>query len=73
MSNGVLLTSDGSDPFLQTVGSYNVLVQYSQPVKSESTIIETGTSGLTTEESYKLMGQPDGGLILTVAKFLGLR
>ena len=55
VSNGVLLTSTGDDPFLQTVGSYNVLVQYSQPVRSESTVIETGVSGLTAEESETLL------------------
>lgn len=52
--NGVLLTSDGENPFLQTQGYYNVLIQYSQPIKSESTVIETGVSGLTEEESNQL-------------------
>lgn len=41
--NGVLVTSDGSDPFVQPIGSYNVLIQYSQPVKSET--VSTGGGG----------------------------
>ena len=65
--NGVLLTSTGADPFLQTVGSYNVLVQYSQPVRAESIVIETGVSGLTAEESAQL------SKTLTVGKFIGLK
>jgi hypothetical protein len=58
VKNGVLLTLEGEDPFLSTLGTYNVLVLYSQPVRSESTIIETGTSGLTSQESDKLMSIP---------------
>jgi hypothetical protein len=44
VTNGVLVTSDGSDPFVQTDGTFNVLVQYSQPVKSE-TVATGGGSG----------------------------
>ena len=52
--NGILLTDTGEDPFVQTQGSYNVLVQYSQPVQAQSVVIETGVSGLTETESTQL-------------------
>ena len=44
--NGVLVDASGGDPFINTVGTYNVLVQYSQPVKSETVSI-SGSSGPT--------------------------
>ena len=65
--NGILVTTEGDSPFIQTQGSYNVLVQYSQPVQAQSTVVETGTSGLTPEESEQL------SKTLTTAKFLGLK
>ena len=71
VSNGVLLTSTGEDPFILAEGSYNVLIQYSQPVRTESVAIETGVSGLTTEESEKLMNIPTTGL--TIGAFLALK
>lgn len=43
VTNGILVVADGSDPFLSTIGSYNVLIQYSQPIKSET--IATGGGG----------------------------
>ena len=52
--NGILLTIDGSDPFVQTSGTYNVLVQYSQPVKAETVNIGGGGGGLTTPEHDEL-------------------
>jgi len=52
--NGILLTSDGSDPFNQTTGSYNVLVQYSQPVRSETVALESGAPNWTTSEKAQI-------------------
>jgi hypothetical protein len=46
--NGVLL-SDSGDPFVSTLGNYNVLVQYSQPIKSE-TISTGGGTGPTVQQ-----------------------
>lgn len=57
VSNGILLEAGGGDPFIPTDGSYNVLVQYSQPIKSETVRISTG-SGLSPEEHNKLMSLP---------------
>jgi hypothetical protein len=44
--NGVLVDAAGGGPFISTIGTYNVLVQYSQPVKSETVSI-SGSSGPT--------------------------
>lgn len=52
--NGVILTREGDSPFVFTSGGYNVLVEYSQPVKTESVVIEVGVSGLTSQESEML-------------------
>lgn len=43
VSNGVLLTAEGVDPFVATLGTYQVLVRYSQPIKSET--VATGGGG----------------------------
>jgi len=40
---GVLLTIEGTEPFIPTSGNYKVLVSYSQPIKSE-TIATTGST-----------------------------
>lgn len=45
VTNGVLLVQGGGSPFIQTTGSYNVLVQYSQPVRTETVQINTGGGG----------------------------
>lgn len=42
VSGGVLLTYNGDDPIAKTAGAYNVLVQYSQPIKTET----VATAGL---------------------------
>jgi hypothetical protein len=59
--NGILLSADGTSPFVQTLGSYNVMIVLSQPIKSET--IATGGGGggdgLTTEEHDQLMSLPD--------------
>lgn len=54
VTNGVILTDTGESPFVSTVGDYNVMIEYSQPVRTETARIETGTSGLTPEESEQL-------------------
>jgi hypothetical protein len=43
--NGVLLTKEGADPFLSVLGNYNVLVLYSQPIRTET--VSTGGGGAT--------------------------
>ena len=49
VANGVLAVAGGGDPFLATVGAYNVLVQYSQPVKTE-TVATAGATGPSAAE-----------------------
>lgn len=49
---GNLFTEDGSNPFVSTVGSYNVLI--TTVVTSDAKLLETGVSGLTVEESNTL-------------------
>jgi len=51
VSGGVLGTVDASDPFVSTDGDYNVLVQYSQPVRTET--VSSG-SGLSPEQATML-------------------
>lgn len=50
VTSGVLLVEGGGDPFVNTTGSYNVLVQYSQPVKTETVSTSGGSGGLTATE-----------------------
>jgi len=66
VTSGVLLTSDSSDPFMDTTGAYTVRVNYQQPVQVV-TVSTGGSGGLTTEQNTQLMKT------LTIAKFLGLK
>lgn len=54
--NGILLTSDGSDPFLNTIGNYNVMVQYSQPVKIRNCFYWWGWWGNSFRDSNCCLG-----------------
>jgi hypothetical protein len=60
--NGILLTIEGTDPFLSTLGTYNVLVLYSQPIKSET--VSTGGGGATPAQiwSYTDRTLTDGNI-----------
>lgn len=51
VNNGVLVDAAGGDPFVPTLGSFNVLIQYSQPVKSETVNI-SGGGGSTPAEIW---------------------
>jgi hypothetical protein len=44
VSNGVLAVDGGGDPFVATLGTYNVLIQYSQPIKTETVSTGGGSS-----------------------------
>lgn len=79
--DGILTTSDGSDPFIQTQGNYNVLVQYSQPIKSET--ISIGGSSISPAQianavwnevlnSYLITGSA-GELINVIKKMVANR
>ena len=51
--DGILLTSDDSDPFIDTDGNYRIGIQSIVPIYTET--VKVG-SGLSSEESDKLMG-----------------
>lgn len=52
--DGILITDDGSDAFTDTIGTYRVGINQIVPIYTESVVIETGTSGLTEDESERL-------------------
>jgi len=54
VSNGILLTDTGVDPFIPTTGYYNVQVKYSQPIRTETVQIGGGSGGLTQTQDTKL-------------------
>lgn len=46
VNDGILVVDGGGDPFLNTIGTYNVRINYSQPVQA-ITVSTGGGSGLT--------------------------
>jgi len=56
--DGILITDDGSDAFTDTLGTFRVGINQIVPIYTESVLMETGTSGLTPEESTKLDNIP---------------
>lgn len=52
--NGTLLVDGGGDAFINTLGTYNVRINQTVPLQAEAVLIETGVSGLTSEESNRL-------------------
>lgn len=81
VTNGILLTDNGSDPFINTVGAYMVRVNYQQPVQA-LTVATGGGSGASASEiwNYDISGINTTGAAgkflrgaLSVAKFLGLK
>ena len=57
---GTLLVEGGGDPFVSTIGTYNVRITSTVPLQAEAIIVETGVSGLTAPESAKLLSLSDG-------------
>jgi hypothetical protein len=49
VTNGILLTDDSSDPFINTVGAFMVRVNYQQPVQA-LTVSTGGGGGLTAQQ-----------------------
>jgi len=77
VSGGVLLAGDGSDPIKPTAGAFNVMVQYSQPIKTE-TVSTAGATvdfdelldmangvemGLTPRQALRLIAASAAGLL----------
>lgn len=67
VTNAILLTDDGSDPFTNTTGSYVVRINYQQPVQAIGVETGGGGGGLTVEEHDKLMAT------LTLVEYLALK
>ena len=77
VSGGVLLALDGSDPFKPTAGAYNVMVQYSQPIKTETVatagaaidfnelldLVDAVETGLTPRQALRLIAAATSGLL----------
>lgn len=55
VNDGVLLVDGGGDPFLDTIGSFTVRVNYQQPVQAITVATGGGGGGLTTEQANKLL------------------
>lgn len=53
--DGILLVDGGGDPFVNTLGTYNVRINQITPLQAEAILVETGVSGLTAEESNQLL------------------
>lgn len=54
VGDGILLVEGGGDPFINTVGSFVVRINYQQPVQAISFSSTGGSGGLTTEQDTKL-------------------
>ena len=51
---GNLFTEDASSPVVNTLGSYNVSVQYTVPVQAQAMATSGGAGGLTSEQASQL-------------------
>ena len=74
VTNAILLTDDGSDPFTNTTGSYMVRVNYQQPVQAIG--VATGGGGGSTASDIwgDTSSYPAGskGDMLSVAQLMAL-
>lgn len=61
---GILLVDGGGDPFVSTIGDYNVRTKFVIPI--DAVTIATGGSALTSEEHDKLMTGLDSSLPIGV-------
>jgi len=50
---GNLFVAEGGSPLVNTLGSYNVIAQYTVPVQAQA-FASGGSGGLTTDQSDKL-------------------
>lgn len=66
VTNGILLTDDGSDPFTNTSGSYIIRINYQQPVQAIS-FSTGGGGGITADDVWT------DARALTKGKFIALK
>ena len=55
MITGNLFVAEGGSPLVNTLGSYNVIAQYTVPVQAQAMATSGGTGGLTSEQAAQLM------------------
>jgi len=56
--DGILLTDDSSDAFVDTLGTYRIGINQILPIYTETVMVNTGGSGLSQEEHNRLYGVP---------------
>lgn len=81
VTSGILLVLGGGDPFLDTLGTFTVRINYQQPVQAIT--VATGGAGATAQEvwEYPVPVTPVAGSfgefvarkLLTISKYLGLK
>ena len=52
---GNLFVAEGGSPLVNTLGSYNVIAQYTVPVQAQAMATSGGSGGLTSEQAAQLM------------------
>lgn len=60
VTNGILLTDDSSDPFINTTGAFMVRVNYQQPVQALTVATGGGGGGLTAQQVRDAMALATG-------------
>ena len=55
MITGNLFVAEGGSPIVNTLGSYNVIAQYTVPVQAQAMATSGGSGGLTAEQATQLM------------------
>jgi len=84
--SGILLVDGGGDPFINTIGSFNIRINYSQPVQAIT--VSTGGGGSLTATDIRdaiwsapistltdktTIGGYISKLLLSIPKFIGLK
>ena len=54
MITGNLFVAEGGSPVVNTLGNYNVIVQYTVPVQAQAMATSGGSGGLTSEQASQL-------------------
>lgn len=54
MITGNLFVAEGGSPLVNTLGSYNVIAQYTVPVQAQAMSTSGGSGGLTSEQATQL-------------------
>jgi hypothetical protein len=74
--SGNVSVKDGGDPVVNTLGAYNVSVQYTVPVQAQAFNTEGGGGGTAPtaqDNANAVWSHPFVKQLLTVTKYLGLK